>query len=82
MANPVQPVTAQGGYAITKSDSTVYVNKFSALWVGTGGDVTIRTIRGETVTYEDVPSGTVLPVAGDMVMSTGTAASGITGMTY
>lgn len=82
MANPFQPVCPQDGYAVTKSDTTVYANKFSGLYVGTGGDVTVRTIRGTTLLFADVPSGSYVLMAGDMVMSTGTGASDIVALTY
>lgn len=33
-----------------------------ALWIGTGGDVTLTTKGGNTVTFANVPDGTLLPV--------------------
>jgi hypothetical protein len=82
MASPMQPVTAQDALALTKSDTTVYRRMFSALYVGTGGDVTIRTAQGNNVTFPDVPSGAILPITGDQLLSTGTDASGIVAMYY
>jgi hypothetical protein len=82
MAHPFQPVSPQDGYAVTKSDTTVYPNAFSGLYVGTGGDVTVRTMRGTILTFADVPSGGYVLMAGDKVMSTGTGASDITALTY
>ena len=42
MANLIQPITAQGGFAITESDDTVFNPVACALYIGTGGDVVVR----------------------------------------
>lgn len=81
MANPIQPVTAQDALAVTKSDTLVY-RAFAAVYVGTGGDVAIKTVAGNTVVYPDVPSGSILPQSGTQVLSTGTDASGLVLMFY
>ena len=82
MPAPVEPVTAQDAYAITASDTTVYQNAFSALYIGTTGNITIRTIRGNDVLLSGVPAGFILPVKGDMVKSTGTTAANLVGLVY
>lgn len=82
MANPFQPVCPQDGYAVTKSDTTVYAKAFSGLYVGTTGDVTVRTMRGTTLTFPNVPAGGYVLMAGDMVMSTDTTASDIVALIY
>lgn len=82
MAVPFTPLTAQDAYAITKSDTTVLQNPFAALYVGTTGDVAVKTSRGNTVTFSSVPAGAVIPISGNMVLSTGTSASGIVGLVY
>ena len=71
---------AQDAVAITKSDSTVL--DFSALYVGTTGDVAIVTARGSTVTIPSVPAGTILPIPGTKVMSTNKTASGFEGLKF
>jgi hypothetical protein len=60
--------------AVTKSDSTI-VN-CRALYVGGSGNVAIVAV-GDTaaVTLEDVPAGTILPIACKKVMSTNTTAT-------
>jgi hypothetical protein len=80
MANPVQPVTAQDATVLTKSDTTVI--KFDALYVGTGGDVAVRTARGNSRIFPDVPSGAILPIAGDQLLSTGTGAADVIALHY
>lgn len=73
--------SATSSGAVTKSDSTVL--DFNALYVGTGGDVAIKHAEdGAAVTYTNVPSGSVLPVSGVRVMSTGTTAAAITWMKW
>jgi len=79
MANPVEAASARDGFAVTKSDSTVI--RFDALYVGGTGDVTVRTSRGATLTFEDVPVGTILPISGDRVMAA-TTATLIVGLVY
>lgn len=48
-----------------------------ALYVGTGGNLTIKDEYGNNVTFVGLIAGTLLPVSTDQVMSTGTSASNI-----
>lgn len=50
------------------------------LYVGTGGDVVVVTIKGQAVTFSNVPSGAILPVRASEVRVTGTTASNIVAM--
>ncbi len=68
---------ANEAFAVTPSDSTVIA--FTYLYVGTGGDVTVTTVHGETVTYKNVYSGGYVWVRGTQVKSTGTNAADIVG---
>lgn len=45
------------------------------LYVGTGGDVKVDTMNGNTVTYANVPSGKDMPILVTKVYSSGTTAS-------
>ena len=66
--------------AVTKSDVTVF-DAPQAIYVGTGGDISLRLIGDSTVVvYKNVPSGSWLPVLADKVMSTDTTASDIVRM--
>jgi hypothetical protein len=68
-------VAAHGAVAVTPSDATVFpVTR--GFYVGTPGDIAVRTADGQTITFANVPVG-ILPVQADMVLSTGTAASDI-----
>jgi len=73
--------SATSSGAVTKSDSTVL--QFRAIYVGGAGDVAIRhTEGGSVVTYVGVPAGTILPVSGVRVMSTGTTATNMVWMDW
>ena len=80
MAGYVEAAGAQDAFAVTKSDATVI--RAEALYVGTGGNVAVITRKGTTITFTNVPSGTILPIACTKVMSTNTTASGIVGLIY
>lgn len=45
------------------------------LYVGAAGNVSVTTVGGDTVTFDAVPAGTILPVQILYVNSTGTATS-------
>lgn len=67
----LQPINAA---AVTKSDSTTF-SQPSTIYVGGAGDVAVRTIGGDTVTFSAMAAGTILPVLCDRVMSTNTTAT-------
>lgn len=69
-------VSARGAIAVTKSDVTV-LNCTRALYVGGAGDVAVKMIEGQTVTFAGVPAGAVLPVQVTQVLDTGTDATDI-----
>tara|TARA_Y100000034_G_C6821721_1_gene370140 strand:- start:592 stop:822 length:231 start_codon:yes stop_codon:yes gene_type:complete len=61
--------------------SNTATNQFKALYVGTGGNVVVESYNsGDTVTFYNVPSGTVLPIKTAKVRNTGTSATGIVGL--
>lgn len=65
---------ATGAVAVTKSDTTVF-QKTRALWVGGAGDVAVRMINENLVTFTGVQAGTILPVQVDKVLAATTATS-------
>lgn len=75
----MQPILATDAEAVTPHDTNP--NVFNALYVGTTGDVAVVTKEGTTVTFQNVPVG-ILPVAVTKVLSTGTTASDIVGLTW
>jgi hypothetical protein len=69
-----------GGVALTKSDSASQ-GTFRGIYVGGAGDVTLKGLDGNNVTFSAVPVGTVLWVGFTHLMSTGTGATLCTGIT-
>lgn len=64
--------------AVTPSDTAD--NYFNGLYVGVGGDVSIKGAdNGTQITFKNVPTGALLPVATAKVMSTNTTATNILG---
>lgn len=52
-----------------------------ALYVGTGGDITLQGANGSSnVVFKNVPSGAILPVRPLFIRSTGTTATDIVGL--
>ena len=76
----VETAPATGAVAVTPSDSTVLACR--ALYVGGGGNVAVELggtatspRSGTTITFTNVPSGTILPVSCYRVMAATTATS-------
>lgn len=67
------------GFAVTKSDSTVFANPTRKIWVGGAGDLAVL-LNGDSVavTLSAVPAGTMLDISAVKVMSTNTTATLIT----
>jgi len=61
---------------VTPSD-TVDLTQPGTLFVGDGGNVRVDMVDGGTVTYNNIASGTFLPVLIKRVYSTNTTASDI-----
>lgn len=72
--------SAEGGYPITKSDSTVLEPPTRAVWVGGAGDLAVLYFDGSTDVLKTVPAGTLLPIRVTKILSTGTTATLISGM--
>lgn len=70
--------TYSSGFAITPSDSNTF--RFSAIYVGGAGHVVIVTDSGSEMTLNSVPVGTILPIRGIRVKSTGTTATNLVGL--
>lgn len=65
--------------AVTPNDSTDLTDVGAALYIGTGGDVTVHMADGSdvAVTFSSVPDGTFMPILVDRVLNTNTTASNI-----
>lgn len=51
-----------------------------AIYVGVGGDLSVRMPSGQTVLFQGVVSGTLLPLRAAGINATGTTATGIVAM--
>lgn len=67
------PVFPTNATAVTPSDSTEFAP--SAIYVGVGGNVTVRTLEGNTVEFVGVPAGACVPVLATQVRAATTAGS-------
>jgi len=70
---------AHDAQEVTPSDSAVLngASFATGLYVGTGGDVTVVTAKGNTVKFIGAPSGFIIPVHCTKVKATGTTAADI-----
>ena len=68
-------VSAHGAVAVTPSDATV-IPITRALYIGTAGNLNVRTADQQTVLFTNVQIG-VLPLQVDQVLSTSTTAATI-----
>jgi len=74
--SPVGP--ARTATAVTPSDSVALQRLPKALYVGGGGDLTLRCVdSGTDVVMSAVPAGSILPVRAQFVRATGTTATAI-----
>lgn len=67
-------------FAVAPSDTADLLEAVRALYVGSGGTVSLRTVSGATATFLSVPAGSILPVRADRVLQTGTTATDIIGL--
>ena len=68
-------------FTITPNDSLSLEQITKAVYVGNGGDVTLRACdSAQDVTFSNVPTGAILDVRVAAVRSTGTTASAIVGL--
>lgn len=63
--------------AVTPSDSTNLTNPASALYIGGAGNVVVITTGGDTVTFNSLAAGSILPLRVARVKSTNTTATNI-----
>ena len=71
----VSPAT--DGANVAPSDGADLAQVTRALYVGQGGDLSLRLASGSEVVLAGVVGGTLLPVRAERVRATGTTAAGI-----
>lgn len=65
---------ASGFAAVTPNDTTPLATTSRALFIGTGGDLSVKGGSGTTVVFKNVASGTILPIQATYVLTASTAA--------
>jgi type 1 fimbria pilin len=64
--------------AVTPHDSNALTEVPKALYVGTGGNITMRGVNGAAdQLWKNVPAGTILPFRAQYIRATGTTAADI-----
>lgn len=71
---------ATDAFVITPADGSDLARVTRGLWVGGGGDVSVVTQGGTTVTLKGAPAGSLIPIRAVRVRSTGTTATDIVGL--
>jgi len=72
---------ARSAFAVTPSDSVKLAVTPKALFVGTGGTLTLRLIDDAAdIIFHNVADGQILDVRADYVRATGTTAANIVGL--
>ena len=66
---------AYSAFSITPSDSNEFTVWTRGVYVGVGGDITLDTGDGSTVTFVAVPTGVILPIRTKVIYNSTTAAS-------
>lgn len=72
-AYPMFPESAE----VVVASDTVNFSSPSVIYVGTSGNVNVTTAAGDTVTFSNVQSGSIIPVRIKRVWVTDTTASNI-----
>jgi len=77
--SPMAP--AERCFAVTPHDTATLAQATKALFVGTGGDVTLRSVFGsEDVVFKNLADGSMIDVRVSAVRATGTTAADIVGL--
>lgn len=71
---------AQGGFAITPSDSSDLAAETRGLWVGASGDLALVLASGDEVILAGAIAGSLLPLRVRRVKATGTTATSLVGL--
>jgi hypothetical protein len=68
---------ARDAAAVTPNDAIDLTYLPRALYIGHGGDLSLRCAGGQSVVLQNVPGGSVLPLRVTGINATGTSATGI-----
>lgn len=82
-ANTLESVVAPAAdcFPISPNDNNDLPKATKALFVGTGGDIVLRSVSGSAdVTFRNLPDGSILDVRVRAVRATGTSAANLVGL--
>lgn len=68
------------GFPIAPNDATDLEEVTRGLFVGTAGNVAVTMRLGGSVTFKNIPAGSLLPIRATRVLATGTTAGDIIGL--
>ena len=71
---------ASGGFPITPDDTADLPEATRGLYVGSGGDLSVVMLSGESLSFVAVPDGVLLPLRIQRVRATGTTAGDMIGL--
>ncbi len=71
---------ASGAFSITPHDTNPLSEITRAIYIGGSGDIAVKMLAGQEVTFLSLPTGTVLPVRVEQIKATGTTATGLLGL--
>lgn len=67
----------EDGDAVTPHDTNHLTTSPAVIYIGVGGNVKVKTVKGSTLTFVGVIAGTVLPVKVLQVFNTDTTATNL-----
>jgi hypothetical protein len=71
---------ASSGFPVSPSDSLDLPEITRALYIGSGGELTVAMASGQVLRFEAVPDGALLPLRVSRVYATDTSAEAIIGL--
>lgn len=77
---PSKTEPSQKFLALTPSDTLDVPRAVRAIYVGSGGDLSVEDVDGTVTLFDNVAESTVLPIKPVKVMATSTTASSIVGL--
>ncbi|MBW9070717.1 spike base protein, RCAP_Rcc01079 family [Agrobacterium pusense] len=71
---------ASHAFDVVPDDANPLPSSTRAIYVGNGGHLCLTLLSGATVTFQNLPAGSLLPVRATRIFSTRTTATGIVGL--
>ncbi|EKJ96378.1 hypothetical protein C241_07973 [Bradyrhizobium lupini HPC(L)] len=71
---------ASHAFDVVPDDAKPLPSATRAIYVGNGGHLCLTVLSGATVTFQNLPAGSLLPVRATRIFSTRTTATGIVGL--